>query len=274
MSDLSSAEKRKLERVLCMGDGYVLNFSNRTFSEFVYDTTGRDIYDAKYGYGSGSKANRLRGFWVEEPNHVVGKLIGELIGYAAELGCPPERAALIEECRKIAARLTQGGPVADLQALTPVTAEKDFDAVAQEVRDTIDKNRPEAGLDRLHTFVMKYLRAVCNGHGIAAGPEKPLHSLFGKYIKRLRQQGCIRSEMSDRILRSSISVLEAFNHVRNDQSLAHDNAILDYDEALLIFNNVASLIRFIRALEEKRRNHERQSRSAEAFVIADEGIPF
>lgn len=34
MSDLSSIEKRKLERLLGMGSGYVLNFSDRTFSEF------------------------------------------------------------------------------------------------------------------------------------------------------------------------------------------------------------------------------------------------
>ena len=37
--------------------------------------------------------------------------------------------------------------------------------------------------------------------------------------------------------------------MRNNQSLAHDNPILNYDEALLIFNHVASSIRFIKALE-------------------------
>ena len=32
--------------------------------------------------------------------------------------------------------------------------------------------------------------------------------------------------MTMRILKSSISVLEAFNDVRNSQSLAHDNPVL------------------------------------------------
>ncbi len=50
--------------------------------------------------------------------------------------------------------------------------------------------------------------------------------------------------------RSSGSPLEAFNDVRNNQSLAHDNPILYYDEApLLIFNHVASSIRFLRSLQ-------------------------
>ena len=54
--------------------------------------------------------------------------------------------------------------------------------------------------------------------------------------------------MTDRILKSSISTLEAFNHVRNNQSLAHDNVLLNYDEALLIFNHVSASIRFLRGL--------------------------
>ena len=63
MSDLSIIEKRSLERLFSMGSGYVLDFSNRTFDEFVFDSTGKSIYDSKYDNGSGSKANRLRAFW-------------------------------------------------------------------------------------------------------------------------------------------------------------------------------------------------------------------
>jgi hypothetical protein len=60
MSDLTFIEKTKLEKLFQMGGGYVLDFSNRTLSEFVAESTGRDIYDAKYEYASGSKANRVR----------------------------------------------------------------------------------------------------------------------------------------------------------------------------------------------------------------------
>jgi hypothetical protein len=64
----------------------VLNFSNRTFEEFILDATGRQIYDAKYDYGSGSKANRLRGFWNEESNPIVAKLLAAMLDYAVEEG--------------------------------------------------------------------------------------------------------------------------------------------------------------------------------------------
>jgi hypothetical protein len=43
MADLSSIERRKLERLLRMGGGYVLDFSDRTFREFFEEHTRRDI---------------------------------------------------------------------------------------------------------------------------------------------------------------------------------------------------------------------------------------
>jgi len=60
MSDLTFVEKRKFEQLLGMETGYVLDFTNRSFAEFVLDSTGRNIYDSRYDYASGSKANRLR----------------------------------------------------------------------------------------------------------------------------------------------------------------------------------------------------------------------
>ena len=129
----------------------------------------------------------------------------------------------------------------ELDALSAISDERDFEVVAKAVRDAIERNQPEAALDRLHTFVIKYVRSLCAARGIDVPRDKPLHSLFGEYLKRLREAGLVESEMTSRILKSSISVLEAFNDVRNNRSLAHDNPILGYEEALLIFNHIAGL---------------------------------
>jgi hypothetical protein len=117
------------------------------------------------------------------------------------------------------------------------------------VRDAIDRNEPETGLDRLHTFVVKYFRVLCDKRGIDTSREKALHSLVGEYVKALKTEGLIESEMTERILKSSISVMEAFNRVRNEQSFAHDNKVLSYNESLLIFGHVTSSIRFVEAIE-------------------------
>ena len=133
------------------------------------------------------------------------------------------------------------------------------------VRDAIDRDELEGGLDRLHTFVTKYVRALCEACGLAIDRDKPLHSLFGEYVKHLRQAGALESEMTARILKSSISTLEAFNNVRNNRSLAHDNPVLGYEEALLIFNHVASSVRFLRSVDRAAGERER---------AAEDEIPF
>lgn len=271
MSDLSNIEKRIFERLFGMGSGYVLDFSNRTFEEFILDSTGKSIYDSKYSNASGSKANRLRAFWSIEPNYVVAKLLGDLLHYVAEPGVSPDQEQLLESCRRAVQRLSQSAPVPEIEAITPNTTEKGFATLAKSVREAIEKNEPESGLDRLHIFVVKYMRVLCQKHGITTEKEKPLHSLVGEYLRRLKERGHIESQMTERILKSSISTLEAFNRVRNDQSFAHDNQVLNYDESLLIFNHVASSVRFIEAVECHISDTEKQSAS---ISEQEDDIPF
>lgn len=213
MSDLTFIEKTKLEKMFDMGSGYVLDFSNRTLAEFVAESTGRDIYDAKYDYASGSKANRLRAFWTREPNHVAGKLITDLLDYCRSVAVSPDRDPLFEDCQRVAARLMQSGPVDALDAITPEGNERGFEVLAKAVRESIEKNEPDAGLDRLHTFVTKLIRTLSERRGIVVDRDKPLHSVFGEYVKALRAAGLIESDMTERILKSSISIMEAFNWV-------------------------------------------------------------
>jgi hypothetical protein len=160
-----------------------------------------------------------------------------------------------------------------LDALSAAADERHFETIAKAVRESIDKNEPEAGLDRLHTFIVKYVRLLCEQRGIPIIRDKALHSLFGEYVKRLRDGGHIESDMTGRILKSSISTLEAFNDVRNNKSLAHDNPLLNYDEALLIFNHVASSIRFLRNLEGRLKRREMAMSAVSAPETLDD-IPF
>lgn len=81
MASLTTIDKQTLEKLFQMGSGYVLNFSDRTMGEFFRDDVGIDIYHHKYNYGSGSKANRMRGLWLKADEKIVGKSILKLIEY-------------------------------------------------------------------------------------------------------------------------------------------------------------------------------------------------
>ena len=255
MADLSSIEKLKLEKLLRMEGGYVLDFSNRSFRGFILDSTGIDIYDEKYEYNTGSKANRLRAFWREESNYLVGELLASFLEYwrarkslRAE-ALSPEEEQLADECERISERLRHQTAAESIEAIQPVSTDKDFSLLASSIRETLVRDQPEAALDRLHTYAVKYVRQLSDKHGVAYHRDTPLHSLFGGYVKCIRRKGLIETEMADRILRSFISILDAFNSVRNTRSLAHDNPTLNYGESLLILNVVTSCLRFIESVE-------------------------
>jgi len=264
MADLSFIEKSKFENLFGMNTGYVLNFSDRTFQEFIGDAIGIDIYDAKYNYRSGSKANRLRCFWNTESNYLTGKLLDSLLQYwlsqiqIGSINYDQSDESLFKDCEKIAERLKREIPVENIDALQPNITDRDFTLLSKSIQASIEKNEPEVALDRLHTFVVKYIRALCDKHSIKYTKETPLHSLFGGYIKYLNENNKIESKMSELILKSSISVLESFNDIRNNKSLAHDNPILNYSESVLIFNDVSNVIKFIESIEKEKPKEEIQ----------------
>jgi hypothetical protein len=87
--------------------------------------------------------------------------------------------------------------------------------------------------------------------GIAFDKNDPLHSRVGKYVKALEQERTIR-EMTRRIIKSSISVFDEFNDIRNNQSFARDNEIVEHAEARFIFDAVCAFLRSIKTVEAAR----------------------
>ena len=249
MAKLTFAEKRTLETLLQMSGGYVLDFSNRTFQNFVQESVDRDIYDEKYAIQGESKANRLRAFLNLEDSLAVGKLLRDLIDYASTFDLAEIDRHLLERSREFPAKLLRGPAVPEANVLVASTNEFSFEILAKEARRAIDGNEPEVGLDRLHTFMVKFTRVLCDRHRLEFKPDESLNSLFGKYVKNLVAIGPEKSEMTMRMLKSSISILDSFNSVRNNQSLAHANQLLSYEESLLIYNQVTSLIRFVNSVE-------------------------
>lgn len=92
------AERDMLEQALNMGEGYVLDFSDRTFNDFFYETLGIDPETESRPFnGRGtSKAKRLRSFIERAPASSVAKLLRELWDYRGSMltrdGAPASRS--------------------------------------------------------------------------------------------------------------------------------------------------------------------------------------
>ena len=78
MSSLTEIDKRFLEKILHMGGGYVLDFTDSTFDEF-FRRHNIDIHSTRYQTYGSSKARKMRAFWEQEPDQVVGNALSEML---------------------------------------------------------------------------------------------------------------------------------------------------------------------------------------------------
>ena len=133
MSDLKIIEKEKLEKLFQMDNAYVLDFSNSTFKAFILESVEIDIYEEdKYIEFGTSKANRLRYFWDKEPNHIVGKLILDLLEKVKDMEDKSLNQELFDKCYQIAQRLIENEEIEKITLPKPC-----FEKIEQEIIEAI-----------------------------------------------------------------------------------------------------------------------------------------
>ena len=97
-------------------------------------------------------------------------------------------------------------------------------------------------MKRFASLVIKYGGEPC-------GENDALHARVGKYAKALKAERNL-TEMSERIIKSSISTFEAMNDIRNNKSFAHDKeTLVPMDEAKFIYDSVTAFLRFLKTVD-------------------------
>jgi hypothetical protein len=276
MAELTIRETIDIDKLFRMESGYVLDFSNASFRAFVYDSTGVDVNseDSANSYYGLSKAKSLRLFFRAESSYLSGRLLAALIEYveAKDLSSDvDQRMLVIERIKRTADRLLHESPIDNLDAMEVFQNEKAIHILVSSIQDSIRKNQPEAALDRLHTFLTHLLRDVCSRRSIRWSETMPLHSLMGLYRKFLARNNLLESEMTDRILGTAISLLDAYNHVRNQHSFAHPNQPLSEAESSFVVSAVLNVVKFIYTLEDPASNQKQDNRSP---IMTIDDIPF
>ena len=103
MANIEYIEKDCFEELFGMRTGYVLDFSNQGFQEFVFEKIHLDIYAKYQGL---SKAKILRRIISDYDNVTVGKLLLELMRYMQAKGMvTDENKANFQKCAEIGNRL-------------------------------------------------------------------------------------------------------------------------------------------------------------------------
>lgn len=246
-----------LEDALEMNQGYVLNFSDRSFNDFFYETIKLDPVESPnlfIGRGT-SKAKKLRSFIENALPTLVAKVLRELWVYRANI--PNKNPSLNEKTIEdkyfeIVSFFEGKDTGIDSSAIEAFEPNETMEELISAIKRDLDADKPQVALDRLHTYCMKRFAFLIHKHGGGdCKTTEALHARVGRYMKLLTVNQTL-SEMSLLTIKSSISVFEKFNPIRNNKSLAHDNPeLISRHEARFIFDSVTALLRFIKSIDSK-----------------------
>lgn len=165
MANIDYIERVCFEKLFDMSSGYILDFTNRTFQEFVYEKINIDVYAKYQGL---SKAKILRRIMSDYDNVTVGKLLLELMRYmqAREM-ISDENKVTFRKCSVIGNRLIgkkftvkKSNPATPFK---PTTSIADYDLLLKKLTDI--SNYSDTPQLRGFEFE-KYLRNLFDVHGL------------------------------------------------------------------------------------------------------------
>ena len=211
MAALSYNERRRLEKFLGMSSGYVLDFSDRTFEEFVRDAVGVNIHDEKYTTHGTSKANKLRRFWEVEDDYTAGRLLDRLIDYGADDEADKQ---LTESCKQIVSRLLTGGP-----GLSPVKTHAEIlnaGHLKEQIRRLEESVQadPSLAIGTAKELIETYCRTILSVRGVEIDGVPDLSTLTKRTFKELKlvPDGVPEAARGSDVIRRILSNLATIGH--------------------------------------------------------------
>jgi Abortive infection C-terminus len=192
MASVKRSDMRLVDQVFGMESGYVLDFSNRTFSEFFEDEFGINIYEEKYQVRGGSKANVLRGFIDVEDGYLVGKVLRKLYDYRTQTIVAADAAralpaALEKQFFDLIGRIEVGVSPPVLSSLSGAAQVLNFDTVTRDLdraRASITTD-PEDAVTAACSTVESVCRSILIELGLGLPEKKDIKGLFAAVRKPL-----------------------------------------------------------------------------------------
>lgn len=223
--------------------GYLGDFSYRTHREFYSAFCDLDLDLEAFG-GKTTRERFLAILTGVEAHHQASILRGIARKYpqgGEHFRTPQAYQKLLE----LATRCADGLSV---QSSSPVITSNVLKRALADANTLIQSAGPTHAVDRVHTALHAYLKAVCHAQGLETPPSATITNLF-KLLRtehpNLRDLGS-QSETMNNVLRSLSNVIDCLNPVRNHGSLAHANdALVDKAEAMLAINAARTVTQYL-----------------------------
>lgn len=231
-----------------VSSGYLGDFSYKTHQEFYPYFCDLDIDPTEW---QGTTKERFIAILEQVDAPTQAKILkGILSKYPVSYFPINERAdkgKLVDNILDMINRLEGSLPI---ESPDLVTSSEVVERAIHDARTLIENSGATSGVDRIHTALHGYLKAICIKGSIAYATDASLTDLF-KLLRRNHpalQVNTPRQGDIDKILRTISNILDALNPIRNHASVAHANEeLLHEDEAMFVINCANTILYYLNA---------------------------
>ena len=226
--------------------GYLGDFTYRSHEEFYPEFCELDI--SPKALPTGTTRDRFENILSSAPPSNQARIIrGILKKYPPQDGSELRKQEIHDEFVQVAARLDGVSPVP-----TPSTSYTSaiVERTLADAESLIESNGATSGVDRIHTAMHGYMRAVCDTEGITYSRDATINALFT--LIRAQHPAFAapgaRAQDITQILRAMNTMMDVLNPIRNQASAAHPNeSLLQPSEAMLVINITRTMLHYIDA---------------------------
>lgn len=231
MPKLKRSEIRKLDQIFDMEDGYCLDFSNRTLSEFFEDEMGIEIYDDRYSFNGESKAKLVRAFMEVEEGPLVADLLTKL--WSNKICLPKYAKENLSNEKEwlfnLINRLSTGAPKVASSRLQQQAKLLSLDTVSRDLDRALQaaSTDPESALTSACSTIESVCRSILLELGEQLPQKKDITSLYKAVRKPLRltpDASQFPSDISNDVLKvlgGLATVVEGIGALRTHAGDAH-----------------------------------------------------
>ena len=130
--------------------------------------------------------------------------------------------------------------------------DSDIDDLYSDLDNDLKNKQFSLALDRLHTYSLDYLGHLCANHKIVPKKDKKGHIMFDDMLTQLSdyyEKYNIIDEFGKSVIRVNKEVFQKYNSVRNNQSFAHPNKVMENNDARFVVEVVLVILRYIDNIE-------------------------
>lgn len=268
MARLSVNERELLYKFFDISGGYVLlslyrnTGKNKTWTQkIIFEATNIDIYEDS-NYKTLSQQKAIEKIIDTQPAVVVSKLFKGFYDYVMFNEQEYKRAYsswcydnlfddLSNKVEKLIIKLKE---TPTSTTTLPQLDTEGIKVLENDLKQKLENQEFNLAIDRLHTFALFYLEKLCKENNLTPNKDPKGHIMFDDMITQLQKKfdsNKLLNNFDKETIKNSKIMLQKYNEVRNNQSFAHPNNVIENAKAKYVVENIIALLNYLGELSKE-----------------------